>query len=120
MALISILIDKIIKSHQMEEEREHSIHRTGYVTLNREISNYIQIVREADALQTLKSLNVPVGLMSNAVSQLYETLENEYGAQVSLEEHVEFEVTFMTKSLRDGEITIASWANRDGRAPNEF
>jgi len=120
MTVVSILIDKIIRVRQKDQDREHNIHRTGYVTLNREISNYIQIVREAAALPLVEKLRVPMDLMKNAVAQLYDTLETEYGAAASLEEHIEFEVTFMTKSIRDQKITIASWANRDGRAPKSL
>jgi GAF domain-containing protein len=44
----------------------------------------------------------------------------EYGYDVRVSEHVEFEVTFMTTSIQDGEITIAAWANRDARAPKSL
>ena len=61
-----------------------------------------------------------VRLMHNACRDLYETLETEYGLGVSVSEHIEFEVTFMTCSLIDGEITVAAWANRDARAPKSL
>jgi hypothetical protein len=35
-------------------------------------------------------------------------------------EHIEFEVTFMTRSIIDGQITIAAWMNRDARAPKSL
>jgi hypothetical protein len=61
-----------------------------------------------------------VQLMQNACRDLYETLETDFGLGVSVSEHIEFEVTFMTRSLIDNEITIAAWANRGARAPKSL
>lgn len=99
--------------------RENAIHRSGYQTLNREINQYIMLVRRF-AIDDGRLAEAPVQLMQNACRDLYETLEAEYGRGVSISEHIEFEVTFMTRSIRDGEITIAAWMNRDGRAPKSL
>lgn len=120
MTLVSTLVDRVIRERERAHQREHNIHKTGYVTLNREINNYIQIVREFSNFSVTHKLQKTVDLMKNAVTQLYETLEAEYGTAVSVEDHIEFEVTFMTNSLKDGKLTIASWANRDGRAPKSL
>jgi GAF domain-containing protein len=48
---------------------------------------------------------------------LYVTLEAHYADQGFLDELIRFETTFMTESYRDNEITIAAWANKDGREP---
>lgn len=120
MTVISTLIDKLIRQREKQNEREHSIHRTGYVTLNREINNYISIVREFFEITVHCNSNTPVKFIKNAVTELYDTLETEYGAAVSIDEHIEFEVTFMSESYVDGKITIAAWANRDGRAPKSL
>ncbi len=120
MTLVSSLVDKIIREREKAHQREHNIHKSGYVTLNREINNYIQILREFEGAGVANKFRVLTDLMKNAVQQLYETLEAEYGTAVSVEDHVEFEVTFMTMSIKDGKITIAAWANRDGRAPKSL
>jgi hypothetical protein len=59
-------------------------------------------------------------MMMRATGDLYATLEAEYSPGTSMMEHIEFEVTFMTQSLIDGNITIAAWANRTGRAPKSL
>jgi hypothetical protein len=120
MTLISISSDKILKKFEKAQEREHNIHKTGYVTLSRELNNYIKILRELSDDATTRLGEIPVRLMKNAVSELYDTLEAEYGSAGRIEEHIEFEVTFMTTSLRDGKITIAAWGSRDGRAPKSL
>jgi hypothetical protein len=120
MTLISTLVDNIIRQQDKATEREHNIHKTGYFTLNREINNYIRILREVWGRGDKIKVNMAIELMNKAVSELYETLEAEYGTSVSIDERIEFEVTFMTKSLRDQKITIAAWANRDGRAPKSL
>jgi hypothetical protein len=120
MTAFANLVETIIHSQEADRNREHDIHKTGYVTLNREMSNYIFFVREYGALEPRMALDKIVELMRNAVTQLYETVEAQYGTAPSIEDHIEFEVTFMTLSLRDSKITIASWANRDGRAPKSL
>lgn len=100
-------------------EREHATHRSGYNTLNREIGNYISYAKTlAPGHPDLP--DVPRKLMMKACEDLYEVLEAEYGNSGSVSDHIAFEVTFMTHSLVDGEITVAAWANRDGRAPKSL
>jgi len=120
MTVASTLIDKIIRLRERGQERKHDVYKTGYMTLNRERNNYIKLLRELSESTIDQRTDTPVELMNNAVSELYETLETEYGTAVSITEHVEFEVTFMTKSFKDNKITIAAWASRDGRAPKSM
>jgi GAF domain-containing protein len=51
------------------------------------------------------------------IEELYSLFEANYGKSEELEERINFEVTFMTQSYIDGEITIPAYANRDRRAP---
>jgi GAF domain-containing protein len=48
------------------------------------------------------------------------TFEAAFGKGLTSEERIDFEVTFMTKSYRDGHITIPAYANKDGRAPRSM
>jgi GAF domain-containing protein len=50
----------------------------------------------------------------------YSTFEAAFGKSLGDEERIDFEVTFMTKSYIDGEITIPAYANREGRAPRSM
>lgn len=118
-AVIAAAFDAAVQANQMLRQREYNAHRSGYQTLNREISEYIKLTRGL-CVSDQGLGHAPVQLMQNACRDLYETLETEYGLGVSVSEHIEFEVTFMTRSIGDGEITVAAWANRDARAPKSL
>jgi len=119
VAVIAAVLDASSRADQTRLQREYNAHRSGYQTLNREISEYIKLVRGTCGADPALA-QATVHLMRNACRDLYETLETEYGLGVSVSEHIEFEVTFMTKSIDDGEITVAAWANRDARAPKSL
>jgi hypothetical protein len=112
-------LDAQLRRGAAELAREYATHRSGYQTLNREINHYIAQARTFDPAARQLG-NIAVQFMQNACRDLYETLETEYGLGVSVSEHIEFEVTFMTRSLADGQITIAAWMNRFGRAPKSL
>ncbi|MDB5438333.1 MAG: hypothetical protein JWM33_760 [Caulobacteraceae bacterium] len=119
LAIVAAGLEAGGKKEQDRLEREYAAHRSGYQTLSQEISKYISLAR------TLKPgdpdlSKAPLDLMFSACRDLYATLEAEYGYKVSVSEHIEFEVTFMTCSVRDGEITVAAWENRDRRAPKSL
>jgi hypothetical protein len=124
--VVSLVLTRIVawfedlsRESQEKLDREYRTHRSGYQTLSREISQYIALARRYNPNDPGIG-QAPVELMRNACRDLYDTLETEYGHAVGISEHIEFEVTFMTTSLNDGEITIAAWANRDARAPKSL
>lgn len=119
MALAAALVQALSRAHRERLERENATHRSGYQTLSREISKYTGLARELRPADP-EAAKAVVDLMFSACRDLHDTLETEYGLKASISDHIEFEVTFMTVSLRDGEITIAAWANRDGRAPKSL
>ena len=119
LTCIVAAFDAFARADREKLAREYATHRSGYQTLNREISQYIAIVRRFK-IGDPQLAQAPVQLMHNACRDLYETLEADYGVGVSVSEHIEFEVTFMTRSIVDNEITIAAWANRDARAPKSL
>lgn len=119
LALIAAALDALSRADRVRLDREYATHRSGYQTLSREISQYIGLARRLQPNDPEMAKAV-VELMFSACKDLYDTLETEYGLKVSVSEHIEFEVTFMTHSLRDGDITIAAWANRDSRAPKSL
>ncbi|HEV7378031.1 MAG TPA: GAF domain-containing protein [Pyrinomonadaceae bacterium] len=61
-----------------------------------------------------------LGLLQRVVEATYSTFEAAFGKSLGNEERIDFEVTFMTKSYADGEITIPAYANREGRAPRSM
>ncbi|KQC10447.1 MAG: hypothetical protein APR54_03145 [Candidatus Cloacimonas sp. SDB] len=58
--------------------------------------------------------------IQNLVEATFNTFETAFGQSSTIEARVDFEVTFMTKSYLDGEITIPACANREGRAPRSM
>lgn len=119
LTILAIPVNAFWQTEENKQRREYNTHRSGYQTLNREISEYIGTVRRLAAIG-FRIEDVPLMLMQNACKDLYDTLETEYGLGVSVREHIEFEVTFMTRSIDDGAITVAAWGNRDGRAPKSL
>lgn len=55
--------------------------------------------------------------ISAEVGALYRILDSSEPPPPVPGEGIKFEVTFMTRSYRDGEITIPAWANRESKAP---
>lgn len=119
LAVITYFLEASSRKERERLEREYATHRSGYQTLSREISQYISLARTLQPGDALLAA-APRSLMFNACRDLYETLETEYGYKVSVSEHIEFEVTFMTCSIYDAEITVAAWENRDRRAPKSL
>jgi hypothetical protein len=54
------------------------------------------------------------------ITKVYQVFESRFAESNRMQDRVNFEVTFMTKSLRDGGITIPAFANRDGRQPTSM
>ncbi|MEG8057050.1 hypothetical protein QP150_10175 [Sphingomonas sp. 22L2VL55-3] len=119
LAVLAAAFEASGKKERDRLEREYATHRSGYQTLNREISQYISLARTLTP-RSPDLADTPLKLMFRACRDLYDSLEAEYGYKVSVSEHIEFEVTFMTRSVIDSEITVAAWANRDGRAPKSL
>lgn len=62
----------------------------------------------------------PLVAFANLVQAAYDVLTANFGQAERLDERIQFEVTFMTKSYADDEITIAAWANHDDRKPTSM
>ncbi len=65
----------------------------------------------------VRAVVVSVESLQRTVQAAYEAIEAAFGTAQHLDERVDFEITFMTKSYKDGKITIPAAANRDGKAP---
>lgn len=66
------------------------------------------------------NLCVSLACIQRLVEGAYATFETAFGRGLQSEKRIDFEVTFMTKSYRDGHITIPAYANNDGRAPRSM
>jgi hypothetical protein len=67
----------------------------------------------------LWALTASVSGLRQIVDAAHEALEGTYG-NLDPERRIDFEVTFMTRSLADDQITIPAAANRDGRQPHSM
>lgn len=67
--------------------------------------------------ENLGELVASVARIQETVDDAYETFTIVYGHQKLISERIDFEVTFMTKSYEDGEITIPCSANREKLKP---
>lgn len=54
------------------------------------------------------------------VTKAYQVFESRFAESNRMQDRINFEVTFMTKSLQDGKITIPAFANRSGCAPTSM
>ena len=67
-----------------------------------------------------ESFLVSIKDVQRIVQAAYNTFEGSFGKSNTIEQRIDFEVTFMTKSYTDNEITIPASANREGRAPGSM
>ena len=68
---------------------------------------------------SMKNLLVGTPLLNiqKIVTATYETMESFFGKSINPEERIKFEVTFMTRSYIDNEITIPAFKNKENRKP---
>jgi GAF domain-containing protein len=85
--------------------------------MDQHISERSAHLQKANALDVLRSAEWHLDNIRLMIRRLYQLLEAKFGQSMLLSERVNFEVTFMTKSYRDGFITIPVFANRSGREP---
>lgn len=69
------------------------------------------------AEERARRLIASVERLMDIVRATYQLFESHFGNAERAEDRIDFEVTFMTKSTKDGKITIPAYANRVGRAP---
>ena len=58
--------------------------------------------------------------LQSTVDDAYQLFESRYGQSSKIENRIDFEVTFITKSYKDGYLTIAASANRNRRSPQSM
>ena len=102
---------------ESEKVKENLLH--SYSICERTITEKISFVSSCDNLREnfLEAFITSLKYIQNIVDSLYQSLESEFGKAFSNNERIDFEVTFMTKSYIDGNITIPASANKDGRTP---
>ncbi len=110
--------------HQYEEaaKQEHAALFQAFALCDRTVVAQHKVIKEAfrDGAKNLRTLIASMERIQEIINDTYATFESMYGSQERPEERLDFEVTFMTKSYKDGYITIPCAANRSGRKPRSM
>lgn len=81
------------------------------------LSHDVQLSKAADVFRSSIAGLQHIQILIEA---LYTVFESQFGQTGALLAAIDFEVTFMSMSYRDGKITIYAWQNRDRRAPRSL
>lgn len=105
---------------ETEKYKENLLH--AYTLCDRQISDSIRKVNSFDGSDQafFTDFIASCATIQSIVDALYHALESEYGKEFSDNQRIDFEVTFMTKSYKDGKITIPASANKVGRSPHSM
>ena len=77
----------------------------------------LEFMKDNDYKSLTKTIFASESNIKSLIQKLYYIMEAHFGGDGTLDDRIDFEVTFMTKSYKDDKITIPAWANRDNRAP---
>lgn len=107
---------------QQELERKRAALMHAYTFIDRVTMRQLSGLRNQAAFEAhpLELMGASVDILQLIVEAAYNTFEATYGRSGGVTERVDFEVTFMTRSYIDREITIPAYANREGRAPRSM
>lgn len=104
---------------EMEKERSTKAH--AHTLCDQALSNEIaRASLEESSLGDTERMTTGHKTMQELVKATYQTFESAYGQVSKGKERIDFEVTFMTKSLRDNALTVAAAANKDNRMPRSL
>lgn len=106
------------EAYKGEAEQEHQALFQAFTLCDRRVVKQHQIIKNSfsDPSQKLRNLIASPDRIQEIVDDAYATFEFIYGSQERSGERVDFEVTFMTRSFEDGEITIPCSAKRIERS----
>ncbi len=112
----------------LRQEKMRDISERNAAIMHAHAQSERLIIDELEKLNTVDSLGenfqeafiVSIKDIKRIVQAAYNTFEGSFGKSNTIEQRIDFEVTFMTKSYIDNEITIPASANREGRAPGSM
>lgn len=122
---IVIFMQRVIRDRLRLQEEQVEIQKT---TISRAYSLCDKVLIEKSSLlekniDPKDKIAVQFGMgeyIQGIIDAAYQTFESTYGKSSNPNERIDFEVTFMTRSYTDGEITIPAAANKDGRQPRSM
>lgn len=108
----------------VREKREHQKDTIShaYVQVDRLLSNRSAVIERSSGDRELlaKQFTYSLNNVKSIIDTTYNIFESVYGRSALPANRIDFEVTFMTKSLKDNEITIPAAANRDHKQPRSM
>jgi hypothetical protein len=121
----SIISSKMEDAAETERKRQEQLAYASSL-ISQYVANQVQFVASAtvDTNQT-KDIFIPQLVSSRQriqelTTRVHQFFEAKYGQSEKIDDKIDFEVTFMTKSYIDHGITIPAFANRMGRAPKSM
>lgn len=125
VVLVSLLIEVYSEKHLEDEARRRDVLAFAYERIDRWLAASLRAERDLPIVKSTGSvaaqkLGALVRSAELLIQGLYEVLESQYGGRGVDGARIDFEVTFMTESYKDGGITLAGWANRAHRAPRSL
>ena len=112
---VSTTVD--IVREKWEQQKDTISH--AYVQVDRLLSHRSAEIENSSGDSALLASRLSYSLtnVKSIIDTAYNIFESVYGRSALPEKRIDFEVTFMTKSLKDGKITIPSAANREQKQP---
>lgn len=126
--VLSLLWEEAVAAHDREVQWRRETMAYAMSTVEQHTTWFAARIADAGAVSGaslapadyLAVLTGGTAAIQNIISLAYQLFESRYGASHLSEERIDFEVTFMCRSYRDGEITIPASANRARRAPRSM
>jgi hypothetical protein len=108
--------------YKEKAEEEHKALFRAFTLCDRRIIKHHKIIKDSfsDPQLKLRNLIASIDRIQEIVDDTYSTFESVYGNQETSGDRIDFEVTFMTLSYDDSDITIPCSANRSGRKPRSM
>lgn len=122
---IIILTYSIFKTYYDEivlsRERAQSNLLHAYTVCDRVLIEELRTLNIHDMSNYLRNtIHTALDQIQRLIESAYNLFESECGKMSTTGDRIDFEVTFMTESYRDGKITIPASANKDGRSPRSM
>lgn len=106
---------------QAIEQQRLELRLHAYAYIDRLVSSDLKKLHDDPEMETLLAgFGASTTALQDVVEAAYHAFESEFGKSTDSKNRTDFEVTFMTRSYRDHNITIPACANRDGRAPRSM
>lgn len=115
-------LSRSIDAIRKRQEHQKSTIAHAYQLMDRLLVDHSTNLETCDADPHRVGLELSCSLkrIQSIIAGAYHVFESAYGRHSLSDDRVDFEVTFMTKSLKDNQITIPAAANRDARQPRSM